>query len=29
MKNAKQSTFIEFVVGCDFDGPIVHRILVS
>jgi hypothetical protein len=29
MKKGKYNKYIEFVVGHDFDGPIVHRIQVA
>lgn len=28
-KNKKPKKFIEFVVGYDFDGPVIHRIEVE
>lgn len=29
MKKGKPNKYIEFVVGYDFDGPIIHRIPVA
>ena len=28
MKKGKHIKYIEFIVGYDFDGPVVHRIAV-